>query len=97
MNFRHNSHLSMHSDASIHHANGGSIVNDTSQSTNRAEIDGGTIIGVLLLVVVVPTLAGVAVRTIPQLAAQSGVSWFFGLVVGLLIVGVPVAAILEEM
>jgi hypothetical protein len=82
---------------SIHHANDGSTVNDTGQPSDRAEIDGGTIIGVVVLLVVVPTLVGVAVETIPQLAAQSGGSWLFGLVVGLLIVGVPTAAILEEM
>ena len=53
--------------------------------------------GVVLLVVVVPPLVGVTLDTLPRVVARPRVSWLFGIAILLLVVGVPIAIILEEM
>ncbi|MBX0288462.1 hypothetical protein EGH22_19195 [Halomicroarcula sp. F28] len=87
----------MHPDDSIHHSRGGSTVNDTGQARERGNIDSGTLMGVVLLVVVVPPLVVVALDTLPQVLAGPGISWLFGISILLLVVGVPIAMVLEEM
>ena len=97
MNVDHTNLSFMRPDDSIHHSRGGSTVNDTGQARERGKIDSGKLMGVVLLVVVVPPLVGVTLDTLPRVVARPRVSWLFGIAILLLVVGVPIAIILEEM
>ncbi|MDS0261726.1 hypothetical protein NDI56_20185 [Haloarcula sp. S1CR25-12] len=87
----------MRPDDSIHHSRGGSTVNDTGQAGERGNIDSGTLMGVVLLVLVVPPLVMAALDTLPRVVAGPGISWLFGIAILLLVVGVPIATIVEKM
>lgn len=86
----------MHLDDSIQQLRGGSVVNDTGQGYARGEIDSGAVIGGVLLLVIVPRLVMISLETLPRLAANPSISWLFAVLIILLIIGVPIAKIVEE-
>lgn len=87
----------MRPDEAIQQLRGGSVVNDIGQGYERGEIDSGTVIGGVLLLIVVPPLVLTALNTLTRLASNPNVPWLFAVLIILLIIGIPIAAIVEKM
>lgn len=87
----------MRPDEAIQQLRGGSVVNDIGQGYERGEIDSGTVIDGVLLLIVVPPLVLTALNTLTRLASNPNVPWLFAVLIILLIIGIPIAAIVEKM